>query len=133
MWVYTTKGFYSIVKDETHSGNLLVRSRFHGDIEKLIPDAKVIVTLARDYLYRASVPKATVAAALIQNVLDIDYPNFKDAVLDDDRHEAYGEVWATMYHAGLGSLHKRKLPSLRDPTRKRLIERYENLLSRREK
>jgi hypothetical protein len=102
MWIFTTRGFYSIVQSDKPD-HMLVRSRFRGDIENLFPDiedAEVVVTPERDYLYRAVVHRDTVQIALANLVPDIDYPNFKDAVLDDRRHPAYGEVWYTMYRAG---------------------------------
>lgn len=101
MWVFTTKGFYSIVESGTPE-YMVVRSRFRGDIEKLFPDnedVEVFVTPERDYLYRAVVHRNTVQIAIANCVTDIDYPNFKDAVLDGRRHPAYGDVWYTMYRA----------------------------------
>lgn len=100
MWIFTTKGFYSIVQSPV-PGRLLVRARFEGDIQKLIPDVgEVSFTPERDYAYRAIVPSKVVQNALDGEIDDIDYPNFKDAVLDDRRHPAYGNVWTVMYNAG---------------------------------
>lgn len=79
---------------------MLVRARFEGDIEALLPGAEVSVTPERDYRYRTLMPVETVMDALSNVITDIDYPNFKDAVLDVHRHPAYGNVWATMYNAG---------------------------------
>jgi hypothetical protein len=104
MWIFTTKGFYSIVSADRVPQHppqfLLVRSRFQGDIEKLIPEARVSKTPDRDYLYRAIVDFETVQIAIANCVPDIDYPNFKNAVEDGNRHEAYTDVWATMCYAG---------------------------------
>jgi len=99
MWIFTTRGFYSIVQAPV-PGRMLVRARFEGDIEALLPGAEVSVTPERDYMYRTIVTPEDVIAALSKVTLDIDYPNFKDAVLDDKRHPAYGNVWGIMYNAG---------------------------------
>jgi hypothetical protein len=104
MWIFTTRGFYSIVKSDKPD-HMLVRSRFRGDIEILFQDypdvnVEVLVTPQRDYLYRAVVHRDTVQIAIANCIPDIDYPNFKDAVSDENRHPAYGEVWHTMYLAG---------------------------------
>jgi len=99
MWIFTTRGFYSIVQSPV-PGRMLVRARFNGDIEALLPGAEVSETPERDYMYRTIVPTEDVITALAKVTQTIDYPNFKDAVLDDRRHPAYGNVWGIMYNAG---------------------------------
>lgn len=98
MWLFTTKGFVSVVEDYERPGNLLVRGRFKGDIPKIFPDVKEQYTRNRDYRYRASLPRETVAARIAELLLAINYPNFKDAC-PDDRHALHGQVWGTMYNA----------------------------------
>lgn len=97
MWVFTKHGFYSIVEDRSAPGNLLVRSRARGDIRSLLgirtapeytPDA--------DYAFRASVPRPALATALLEAVADIDYDNFKNAVVDEERVPFYLRVWQVM-------------------------------------
>ncbi len=98
MWVFLNDAFLSIVQHNGDSDMLLVRSRTAPDIKRVFPDAKVLVTPGADYRFRATVPRADVAAALQAEVADIDYPNFKNSVQEDDRHNAYGAVWLTMLH-----------------------------------
>ena len=38
MWVFTNKGFFSIVEDRNDSTKLLVRSRIKGDLERVFDD-----------------------------------------------------------------------------------------------
>jgi hypothetical protein len=98
MWIFTDTSFVSIVRLKNGKGRkdpLVVRGRVKGDIEALFPKAKVRVTPARDYLYRAVVSRKVVAEVLAKKIMDIDYDNYKDAITGKakDRHEAYLDVW----------------------------------------
>lgn len=99
MWIALPDAFLSIVAHRDKPSVLLVRARIEGDIERTFPGARVEVTPTADYLYRAEVRRVEVARVLAELVKRIDYPNFKDAVADDDRHAAYFEVWSTMAKA----------------------------------
>ncbi len=96
MWVFLNDAFLSIVQHNGDSDMLLVRSRTAPDIKRVFPDAAVIVTPEADYRFRATVPREDVAAALQAEVADIDYPNFKNSVLEAPRNGAYGTVWINM-------------------------------------
>lgn len=87
----------SIVVDLFTPGNLLVRARRRGDIERAFPDAVVSVTPAADYRYRVSLPREAVAAAMSAQVEAITYRNFKASTPDHDRHDAYLRVWGAMH------------------------------------
>jgi len=95
VWVFAKTGFLSIVAHQTRPKHLLVRSRFEGDIEAVFPRAQVEVTPAADYLYRAVIPKASVAARLAELARGIDYTSFKSSV-PDERARTYLEVWSVM-------------------------------------
>ncbi|MBB1126373.1 hypothetical protein [Thiospirillum jenense] len=77
-------------------GQLLVRARRAGDIEKLWATAEVIMTKGCDYLYRAFIPEQEVADAIALSVVGIDYPNFKESVTDHALHHAYYRVWRAL-------------------------------------
>ncbi len=105
MWIFSKEGFFSIVADTTSRGNVLVRARFPGDLEKLLAAVgveaagRIKKTPKSDYKYRMSVPKSVVADYLLKAADGIDYPNFKNAVLGDDfgnRSAAYHSVWSAM-------------------------------------
>ena len=98
MWLFHPLGFASIVEDLEAPGNLLVRGRVAGDLERLFPGhGRPQVTPDRDYRYRMSLPRELVAERLAELALDeIDYPNFKDAC-PDDRHLPYLRVWTAMH------------------------------------
>jgi hypothetical protein len=97
MWIFLSDSFLSIVEYRPDPSKLLVRARIRGDIERVFPGVRAVHTPVRaDYAYRASIDRKAVAVAVSKQVLDIDYPNFKDSVLEDDRHDAYMGVWTTM-------------------------------------
>ena len=96
MWVCLSDSFLSIVDNSNTKGELLVRARRRGDIEKVFPDAKVTSAAGRDYLFRASVKRELVSEAMHKQVMGINYPNFKDSVKNNALHNAYADVWGTM-------------------------------------
>jgi hypothetical protein len=95
-WIFLNNSFLSIVSPNGKRGALLVRARVAGDLEAIFPDARVTETPARDYRFRATIPRDAVAKAVASQVLGIDYKNFKGSVPDTDRHDAYMKVWCTM-------------------------------------
>jgi len=58
--------------------------------------ADIIVTPDGDYLFRASLPRGDVAAAVTEMVSRNDYNNFKENVADDRRGRWYLSVWSAM-------------------------------------
>lgn len=98
MWIFTPNSFVSIVDKGDPSGKtLLVRARKNGDIERFFPDAKVQVGGGTDYDYRARIDREVVTQAMVDQVNNINWPNFKDKVEEPDRHDAYFQVWQAMY------------------------------------
>jgi len=96
MWLSLNKCFLSIVHKDCKPNELLVRARRKGDIEKVFPAVIAKKTQGTDYAYRAVVKRIDVANALRDEVMAIDYTNFKDSVLDDELHRAYSSVWSIM-------------------------------------
>lgn len=109
MWAMLPDSFLSIVADHDpkRQKTLTVRSRQKGDIENMFPRARVYHTPERDYAYRAYIPRAVVAEAIHDHIMGITYTNFKNTVRDQARHDAYLEVWNTMFRWGRG-LFRRK-------------------------
>ena len=100
MWIFSNKGFLSIVQDRNNKKNLLVRARFAGDIEAIFgEDVKVKETRDADYRFRASIVRGYVVTIMAGLVKLIDYPNFKDSVRHRDRHSDYMRVWGIMHAA----------------------------------
>lgn len=100
MWIFTTRGFVSIVAYPPAMLDFMVRARFKRDIEALFPGISAVETPDRDYRYRALVPKHLVTEVIADAVADINYENFKDAC-PEDRHDVYLDVWCDMYREQL--------------------------------
>lgn len=96
MWIMLNNAFLSIVSKDCGPGELLVRARREGDIERVFPDAAVTRYTKSDYLFRAVISRRDVDAALTSSLDDIDYPNFKGSVVEHDLHDAYLKVWHAM-------------------------------------
>lgn len=99
MWIFTSKSFISVVQKPGDTDLLTVRARIKGDIENVFPDAKVEVNKGTDYKYRAKVPRELVANALHDQVMGLNYSNFKNTVKEKKRLSAYMDVWSAMYRA----------------------------------
>jgi hypothetical protein len=103
MWLSLSNAFLSIVEpspadQKTRPGCLLVRARREGDIERIFGEASGAVERRpeRDYLFRAFILREVVATIVADNVMSIDYGNFKNSVKNHDLHDAYAGVWSIM-------------------------------------
>lgn len=106
MWICKNDAFVSIVrKGGYYRSNgkdyreycLCVRARVRDHLKAIFPDEKVFETPKNDYQFRSFVPVSKVAKAIHDSIMNIDYPNFKNSVENDDLHDAYSDVWSTMY------------------------------------
>lgn len=99
MWITLYDSFLSIVAYDVtppQPDKLYVRARIRGDIEKIFPKAEVLSTPDADYAYRAILTRTEVSRAMDAEIQDIDYINFKNSVLEIDRHDAYLKFWTVM-------------------------------------
>jgi hypothetical protein len=102
MWLFTTQGFYSVVKHRRDHDKLLVRARVREDLDALrkqIPELRIFSDETADYRWRAVVTRAEWLAALAQFVEAMEYDNFKDAVAREqgpERAALYSSVWSVM-------------------------------------
>lgn len=107
MWIFTRFGFVSAVKHIDKENTLMVRAREPGVLEMLAerhgikPD--VHKTAAADYLYRMDFKQDQFAQIIGDEILDIQYPNFKNAFKaakpenDTRAHWALMDVWSVMH------------------------------------
>ena len=98
MWIVLNNSFLSIVKNRNNENQLIVRARVKGDIEKIFEDADVFEDENADYKYRSYIKKENVANVISNELLKIDYDNFKSSVSKDDidRSHAYMNVWSAL-------------------------------------
>ena len=100
MWLFLPNSMLSIVEKpgDAKAGTLTVRARVAGDIEAVFPDAVVKRNGGTDYRYRAVLPRELVAKAMHDAVMNLNWSNFKGAVKDQKRHDAYMRVWQAMFN-----------------------------------
>ena len=69
MWLYTHKGFLSIVQNFRDETQVVVRGKYKEDIQAYFPDALIDIDTGIDYKFRTSLPKAKVAVRLQRYVM----------------------------------------------------------------
>jgi hypothetical protein len=97
MYVFLPDAFVAIDEHEREPRLLIIRARIRGDIERLFPEADVVETIDRDYRFATSLPRERVAQVIGLRTAKLNYAHFFDAIKDEDRKQAYIQVWATMY------------------------------------
>ena len=98
MWMFTTRGFLSIVQHNAMPDHFQVKSRVPGPLESLWPDHEVEVIDGADYRYRITIEKLEVLPVLLKVIASVDYTSFKDACSHDSKyHTALTRIWNIMY------------------------------------
>jgi len=112
LWLFTTKGFFSIVEHKKDPNRVVIRARVRKDIDNIkmlceelgLEVSDVEENVSFDYRYRVFASRIDWASVMTQLITDMDYTNFKNAVFDvdspkvrDRRHEAYLDIWAIMH------------------------------------
>lgn len=96
MWLFSQRGFFSIVQHKENPDFLVVKARVKGDIEKYWPDAVIERNEDFDYLYRANIARHAVEPVILKMVEDIDYASFKSSLEDKRRYSWYVNLWETL-------------------------------------
>ena len=99
MWIFTTKGFLSIVQHNSMPDHFQVKSRAIDPLEALWPDQEIEVIDWADYRFRITMTKEKALDVLTREVRDVTYTSFKDQCHEDhDYHYALTRVWSIMYN-----------------------------------
>jgi len=87
MWIFTPTGFLSVVEHRDDSRCLIVRARAQEDLKGIAGFAvqEIIEMPEADYRYRVEMARATFAAFMRFQVAEIDYPNFKGRLHEQNR------------------------------------------------
>lgn len=97
MWIFTNKGFYSVVEDKADSRRVVVRARSREHLESVVPPSRIIETTDTDYRYRAYMLKEEWKRIMLKLIDNIDYSNFKNSVPEGAYHNRLLEIWREMY------------------------------------
>lgn len=98
MWIFTTKGFISIVQDRDIPDGFMVRARQCQHLTDLFPEADVYTEAGSDYKWRARIPKREAVEVIAQTLAAVEYDNFKNSIPDHDYHDACSDVWSVMFN-----------------------------------
>lgn len=99
MWIFTNNAFFSIVEDRDNTDMVVVRARVQGDLQRAFGnDHEIIESEDSDYRFRAFLNREYVANTIKNNIMNIDYDNFKNSIAKDDktRKSYYHDVWDVM-------------------------------------
>jgi len=104
MWVASSSGFISVVQHLEKPDFLLVRARARKDLQSLFDDNRIFEIKEADYRYRIEVNKQEFAEIMVNQIKNINYPNFKSHIstLDDQRDKLahYHDIWYVMRRYG---------------------------------
>ena len=99
MWIFTDKGFLSIVQHKDFPDFFQVKSRTRSPLEMLWPEHDVEVIDWADYRFRISIRKDMVTPVLVGLLEEVLYTSFKNECHDDlEYYYALCRIWTTMYN-----------------------------------
>lgn len=98
MWIFTSKGFISVVQHRQYPEKRLVRARERDVLKELFPGEEIVKLNDADYRYRVTVPAKEVAMLLFDSIMKMDYDNFKNSISPKKEayHDACMKVWSVM-------------------------------------
>ena len=106
MWLFTKRGFVSIVVDRNDSKLMWMRARRKEDLEDLLTATLrpywlqyITHSFVADYAYRVAIPARDVEKIVMELIREIDYDNFKSGCHltrpdDHDYHRTLRTVWS---------------------------------------
>jgi len=98
MWVFTTKGFLSVVQHNSMPEHFQVKSRIIDPLEILWPEYEIEVIDWADYRFRITIPKEEAIPVFMEQMWSVDYTSFKDECrYDEDYYYTLTKVWSIMY------------------------------------
>lgn len=107
MWLITNRGLLSVVEDTGNPNLLLVRSRQQGLLEEFLAEARVDAVVfdddSADYPHRVFLSRVEFAEVVYDQIVRIDYPNFKDSVKSRVLRGLYHRVWSVLAELGHGA------------------------------
>ena len=101
MWLFTPKGFISVVADKSNvkGDGLLVRARNKSHLDEIREylSCDPFEVQASDYAWRAWTTRLNISMFVISHIASMDYTNFKNEIYDDEYHDACLGVWEEMW------------------------------------
>jgi len=98
MWVFTDKGFLSIVQHMGTPTHFQVKARTPEPLERFWPEHDIEAIDWADYRFRITIEKSVALPVLLEVMGSVDYTSFKGACGQDSRyHLTLSKVWNIMY------------------------------------
>lgn len=98
MWIFSTKGFLSIVQHNALPDHFQVKSRTAVPLKHFWPDYEIEAIDWADYRYRITIPKEEVTTVITEELESVDYTSFKNQCSEDPYYyETLGRIWLEMY------------------------------------
>ncbi len=98
MWIFTTKGFLSIVQHNAMLEHFQVKSRTADPLNHFWPDYEIEVIDWADYRYRITITKEDVIPIIAEEIKSVDYTSFKNQCSEYPYYyETLGRIWLEMY------------------------------------
>ena len=99
MWIFTDKGFLSIVQHNEIGDCFQVKSRVVEPLEILWPEHEIEIIDWADYRFRITIPKVQVIPVLAKQIGSVEYTSFKNECENDpDYYYALTRIWGIMYN-----------------------------------
>jgi len=99
MWIFTTKGFLSVVQHNSSPEYFQVKSRIRDPLEELWPDCEIQVIDWADYRFRVNIHKEEAVRVIMKLLKSVDYTNFKQECFEMPEYQrSLGGIWNIMYH-----------------------------------
>lgn len=108
MWIFTNKGFISVVADRATPEVLIIRGRNKKQVKALFPEENILDSPTADYCCRVIMTKSKFRGWMDRQIVGLDYPNFKNSIIDDIYHDVCSRIWGIMmdYQISLKRLKK---------------------------
>jgi hypothetical protein len=89
MWIFSRRGFYSVVEHKDNPNLILVRARREQDLVNLVQKYELPYQITEhpdyDYRWRLVIDRLTWRELAFELMVEIDYPNFKSKLAQTDQ------------------------------------------------
>tara|TARA_B100002051_G_C16654721_1_gene595853 strand:+ start:376 stop:705 length:330 start_codon:yes stop_codon:yes gene_type:complete len=98
VWLFTTKGFLSVVQHKSKPDYYQVKSRVSEPLEDYWPEHEIQVIDWADYRFRIDVLKVDASSVITEILESIDYTSFKNNCEGgSEYYRALTRIWSIMY------------------------------------
>ena len=93
MWIFTNKGFISVVQNRNNANEFQVRARSKKHLQTLFKGREILTLTPADYKYRVNISKKDFRAFADDYINNLKYDDFKSSIKDNEYHDLCLDVW----------------------------------------